>query len=368
MPQLSETGFRQADRSDDEPLKELMNVPMQTRGIWLSFEREPSFFNGQQIISTDPMTSVYELDGELAAAFSNGKRLCYINGELKSLGYACDMRISLKARGKKLMSVSYAELLKQLRSSEIDYTQNIVLKGNQAALVAVRSTKPVDATYVPLVPLHTLTLTGFRTKANHTSLVIREATQDDVAAMNQLAKRMGQFYQMLPHYDFSKLGTDDPYYLGLSITDFVLCFDDEQLVGLVGVWDQKMIKQTRVVKFDKKIALIRPFYNLIAPYFKLLPLPKSGECFDYRILHSLFCEPERLDVCDALIRKAHQKARLSGSDAVTFTLAETDPRFKLLSGYAGEKLVGMYGLYLAGDDPRGGFDPRLVHYAESGRI
>jgi hypothetical protein len=368
MTQVYETGFRKAEATDDESLKNLMNVPMQTRGIWLSFEREPSFFNGQQIIATDPMSVVYELDGELAAAFSNGKRPCYVNGELKNLGYACDMRISLKARGSKLMSVSYAELLRQLRSSELDYTQNIVLKGNQAALVAVRSNKPEDAPYVPIDPMHTLTLTGFRAKALNPHLSIRTATPEDVPAMNLLATRMGQFYQMLPHYDFSKLGTDDPYYLGLSITDFVLCFDDEQLVGLVGVWDQEQIKQTRVVKYDKKIALIRPFYNLIAPYFKLVPLPKSGECFNYRILHSLFCEPDRLDVCDALVREAFKKARLSGSDAVTFTLAQSDPRYTLMSGYAGEKLVGMYGLYLGGADPRPGFNPKLVHYAECGRI
>lgn len=371
---------REATLADDQALRDLIAVPMTTKGIQISFQREPSYFQASDIVYRHKLHVVIE-DTESqkhVACYSNGYRPCYVDRNVQNLRYAGDLRVDHNYRGKSLVKV-LAKHVKQTMH-EPNYSQMIIFDDNHAARAAIQTGKTGMPDYYDEGLIETLSLTDTGAKRKITAF-LQQVNQSDlqdihicvaeaehIAAMNQFITEMAEFYNFIPAYNFEELAQGHHYFSGIKLSDFSLYFKGEKLVGMFGLWDQHSIKQTKILHYSSVIGVFRPVYNLLTPITKGMRLPKIGDSIKYHVLHTLMCHPQDLALHHKMLEDACKKSKQQGVGVVSFTLSHKDPRYQLNQFYKGERLTGMHGFISYEGDPRPHFDKNLIPYLEVGRI
>ncbi len=372
---------RPATAADDQALLDLIGVPLTTRGVMLSFQRQPSYFNAAKVVySVNDHYVIEEIaTGKLVACCSNGYRPCYVNGEIKPLRYACDLRINPTYRGAYLMKMVGDYMGATMHDP--DYNHIIIFDDNVAAKKAVHTGRAGIPDYYEEGLIETLTLTGMKNRKalaqyiqNSQSsidlghLKVVTAQEQHVSLMNQFIAKMAGRYNFIPAYDFNDLIAKTDYYQGLNIDDFQLYFYQDQLVGMFGLWSQSGFKQTTILDYGHTVGVLRPFYNIWTRIAGGMKLPKKGNYFKYHVLHTLLCEPEQLGLHDRMLNDAYTMSKQRGVGVISYTLSHKDPRQKLNQFYQGELLTGIHGFLCNTHDPRVDMDVNRIPYLEVGRI
>lgn len=379
-PNQSSLIIREATLADDQALRALIAVPMTTKGVQISFQREPSYFKASDILYRHKLHVVIE-DTEHqknVACYSNGHRPCYVDKAIQNVRYASDLRVDPNYRGKSLVKV-LGRHVKQILH-EPDFSQMIIFNDNYAARAAIQTGKSGIPDYYDEGLIETLTLThlgnkrtikaflNHRTETEMSEMKSCQARPEHITAMNRFIAEMSQHYNFIPAYNFAELHAGHPYFSGLQLSDFQLYFQDGKLVGMFGLWDQHTIKQTKILHYSSAIGLIRPIYNVLTKVTKGMPLPKLGDSVRYHVLHSLLCHPQQLALHHSMLEDAQKISKQRGVGVVSFTLSHQDPRFQLNQFYKGERLTGMHGFISFQGDPRPKFNKHLIPYLEVGRI
>lgn len=371
---------REATLADDQALRALIAVPMTTKGVQISFQREPSYFKASDILYRHKLHVVIE-DTEHqknVACYSNGHRPCYVDKAVQNVRYASDLRVDPNYRGKSLVKVLGAHVKQTLH--EPDFSQMIIFNDNYAARAAIQTGKSGIPDYYDEGLIETLTLThlgnkrtikaflNHRTETERGEIKTCQARPEHITAMNRFIAEMSQHYNFIPAYNFAELHAGHPYFSGLQLSDFQLYFQNGKLVGMFGLWDQHTIKQTKILHYSPAIGLVRPIYNVLTKVTKGMPLPKLGDSVRYHVLHSLLCHPQQLALHHSMLEDAQKISKQRGVGVVSFTLSHQDPRFQLNQFYKGERLTGMHGFISFQGDPRSKFNKHLIPYLEVGRI
>lgn len=371
---------REATLADDQALRELIAVPMTTKGVQISFQREPSYFKASDILYRHKLHVVIEdtENQKNVACYSNGHRPCYVDKAVQNVRYASDLRVDPNYRGKSLVKILGAHVKQTLH--EPDFSQMIIFNDNYAARAAIQTGKTGIPDYYDEGLIETLTLTHLGTKRDIDAFLektkqteignihSRVAQPEDIPAMNAFIAAMAQHYNFIPAYNFEELQAGHHYFTGLHLSDFQLYFQNEKLVGMFGLWDQHSLKQTKILHYSPLIGVFRPVYNLLTKITKAMPLPKLGDSLKYHVLHSLLSHPQHLGLHHLMLVDAYQLSKQKGVGVVSFTLSHQDPRYQLNQFYKGERLTGMHGFISFAGDPRPNFDKNLIPYLEVGRI
>jgi len=371
---------REATLADDQALRELIAVPMTTKGVQISFQREPSYFKASDILYRHKLHVVIEdtENQKNVACYSNGHRPCYVDKAVQNVRYASDLRVDPNYRGKSLVKILGAHVKQTLH--EPDFSQMIIFNDNYAARAAIQTGKTGIPDYYDEGLIETLTLTHLGTKRDIDAFLektkqteignihSRVAQPEDIPAMNAFIAAMAQHYNFIPAYNFEELQAGHHYFTGLQLSDFQLYFQNEKLVGMFGLWDQHSLKQTKILHYSPLIGVFRPVYNLLTKITKAMPLPKLGDSLKYHVLHSLLSHPQHLGLHHLMLEDAYQLSKQKGVGIVSFTLSHQDPRYQLNPFYKGERLTGMHGFISFAGDPRPNFDKNLIPYLEVGRI
>ncbi|WP_043970678.1 MULTISPECIES: hypothetical protein [Acinetobacter] len=373
---------REATLADDQALRSLIAVPMTTKGVQISFQREPSYFKASDILYRHKLHVVIEdtENQKNVACYSNGHRPCYVDKTVQNLRYASDLRVDQNYRGKSLVKALGVHVKQTMH--EPNFSQMIIFDDNHAARAAIQTGKTGIPDYYDEGLIETLTLTHVGTKRKIKAFLEQNsqvqtkvgeiqsciARPEHISAMNGFIAEMSQYFNFIPAYNFEELLAEHHYFTGLKLSDFQLYFQNEKLVGMFGLWDQHSLKQTKILHYSSAIGVFRPVYNLLTKITKGMPLPKLGDSLKYHVLHTLLCHPEQLALHHLMLEDAQQWSKKRGVGVVSFTLSHQDPRFQLNQFYKGERLTGMHGFISFEGDPRPNFDKSLIPYLEVGRI
>ncbi|MCU4582202.1 hypothetical protein KTJ32_14495 [Acinetobacter gyllenbergii] len=373
---------REATSADDQALRELIAVPMTTKGVKISFQREPSYFKASDILYRHKLHVVIE-DTESqknVACYSNGHRPCYVDKTIQNVRYASDLRVDPNYRGKSLVKALGVHVKQTMHDP--NFSQMIIFDDNHAARAAIQTGKTGIPDYYDEGLIETLTLThlgakrkikAFLTQRTQAKTEISEikscvARAEHIKVMTRFIAEMSQYYNFIPAYNFEELLAGHHYFTGLQLSDFQLYFQDGKLVGMFGLWDQHALKQTKILHYSSAIGVLRPIYNLLTKVTKGMPLPKLGDSLRYHVLHTLLCHPQQLALHHLMLEDAQKLSKQRGVGVVSFTLSHQDPRYQLNQFYKGERLTGMHGFISFEADPRPKFDKNLIPYLEVGRI
>ena len=181
---------------------------------------------------------------------------------------------------------------------------------------------------------------------------------------------MKQYYNFLPAYDFHDLFTGEhPFWVGMHPQDFKLIFDsNQQVVGILGLWNQKSFKQTKVLEYSPSLKYLRPFYNVYAYLTQQIMLPQIGQSFDYLMSHSVLCEPSRLDVFAYQLYLLNVETKKSGKSSFCITLSDDDPRSVIAKQSRSHQMHATHTLHSFQNSPIGQFDRSKISYFEVGRL
>jgi hypothetical protein len=313
-------------RAEDNPaLQTLFGIPQPSSGLHMAFERAPDYFASAAVMYHRPELLIVtrRQDNTLAAAVNMGMRRMYLNGSAQDLRYGADMRISPDFQGGRVLLYVNRAVKDVVRDG---WYLSVILEENGRSRGSLEGGRAGLPDYRAIGSITTYTVTAQRHSGQGFLPLVRTATAADIPAMNRFVARMADHYQFLSCYDFNGLLTGDPFFQGLTLGDFLLVGEGDDLRGLVGVWNQKAFKQTRVIRYSRSLHWLRPLWNLWASWTGGMHLPPAGQSFDYLALHSPLTRPDDLPVFSALLQAAWAETRRRGSRAMTLTLADTDPR------------------------------------------
>lgn len=363
---MSTFEVRMAAESDDGIILNLIRQSPQPGRVVLNFEREPSFYYGARVTCDKPDVLVvfHKKTGDLAAVGNIGSRPIYVNGEEKDIRYAHDLRVATPYRGSLALVRMFREGKKKLMPNE--WLQTVILAENEASISTVGSGRAGLPTYYPHGDIVTsLIFSPPRFPLKH-AYTIRKASADDLPKMQSLLDEEGPKHQFFPSYKLKKIIEGSSYFRDIRISDYWLAFDGDTLVGMVGVWNQKGFKQTRLIQYPGGLAWARHLYNLWSRLFGGVHLPAAGGVINYRTLHSVITRGDKPEVLAALIEPIAHIARRERMALVCAFFAQ-DPMRAALKKFTVQKLMSKHYLVSYDDDPGKTLDDRMP-YIEVARL
>jgi len=359
--------IRPAQASDSAALMELIHQTPQEGKVHLNFERYPDFFHATHVTTTEPdvWIMIDHKNTKLAGSFSIGKREVYVAGQKRSTRYGNDLRIHKDYQGGRTllrMFKKYRELMQD------EWMQTVILEENKASINSVGSGRLGLPTYYQAGQFltHMVDLPKKQHSVTHHS--IRRASDNDRDTMQAFFDLHASGKEFYPCYDFSKIGSACPYYRGMKLSDFFLAYEDDLLVGISGVWDQKAFKQTRFVAYQGSMKILRYLNNLNSKLFGGLQLPRAGSLSNYLSLHSILCKENSVAIFTDLLRYILNSYQETQYEALIFGFDKRDPLHQACQGLKGHQLVSNHYLASYGADPAEDFDKSRLFYLEPCRL
>jgi len=330
-------------------------------------QRHPDYFATAAIQAEEPQVFIGEKlsTGKIGASFAAGKRLVFVDGEVKNVRYLSDLRIHPDFRNSTLLARGFRYLRNHVFTPG-EWAQTMVLDDNHAALDALTSGRAGLPRYQPAGDYNCyLVPTSQRTTSGSGQLNVRPATKHDLIGIQAFYDREAPRKAFSPVYRFEQLSKD--YYRDLKIKDFSLALQDNEVVGMAACWDQTAFKQTRVNSYSRTLGLLRPAYNLVASLSPaMVTLPSPGSYIKSAYAFAIHCRDDDPAILSALIGQLILTARDIGADYLVIGLDARSPLCEALHHWRKRLIHGKH--YLVGFDSTPMFKQPYGFYFECGRI
>jgi len=356
-----------AEEKDSDDLNELMRGVSQESNMWeVITERQPNFLDS--IMTLTPIPSVWigrlkETNQPVGCA-STGIRDVYVNGQIKSIRYASDIRIHNDHRGGELVSLIFMHGQSELKPKEMAQTH--IITENETSLAALAA-QYMYYEYGDF-HMHMIIYFGFRKPPIESKYSVRRALNSDVGAMQAFFDEQAPKKQFYPHYDFHKIGTNDPYYRDIKLEDYYLAFYKSELVGMSGLWDQKGFKQTRFKNYHKMLRFFRPLYNVYAKVFRAFQFPAEMKLLQSASLHTILTKDNDVEIFKVILREVFRGLKNGKYRAFSFGLSPEDPLNEAVNEYRRITYLGKHFLIRFDGDPRPDLDDSRILYLELSRL
>ncbi len=270
----------------DAEIRALLKLTVSS-DISLALEREPDYMYGTHIQCERPEVYLALVDGKVMAVCNVGFRRVWINGKIEWGRYLCDLRVH-PDKQKSMLFMRMGKFLTDLMRTDEFPAQTVIFSDNAPMIKLAEKSKrnnSVMASYHFVEHIENFIL-PYDKKASKKQLQgIRKANDSDIPRLQAFYDEIAKERSYMPYYDFSAL--HNPYFRDCNISDFLIAERDGAIIGLLGVWDLKGIKQTRVASYSNRFKLVRPFYNLYARLTNRVLLPKAGSVLRYLYLHTI---------------------------------------------------------------------------------
>lgn len=333
---MSSYCIRQACNQDSAGLLKLLAATAQQGSIRLTFERNPDYFYAAAVSSQRPEIWVMEKPGHgIIGTFSIGQRRVFINGQPASVRYGSDLRIHPDFQGGRTLYRLFGTYRQQMQN---EWMQTVILDENRASLSTVGSGRNTLPQYLP-AGMFTTWLISLRRKKNIADdPLTHPARTEDIAEMQAFFDREAASKQFYPCYDFSRIGSDDPYYRNIKISDFFILREHGEITALAGLWDQKDFKQTRISGYAPLLHHLRPFYNSLTWLTGHLALPTVNSLNHYQMLHSVVVKNNDPRRFARLLRTLRKTAQQRNALALACGFDSRDPLLKIVRRHPGHAL------------------------------
>ncbi len=359
--------LKRAEPVDNHDLCEVFaDTPMEG-AIWLNQDRRPDFFHGTAVQSERPEVFVLRKEEEpgLDAVFAVGRRRVFVNGQPQAIRYLSDLRIVSGHRGGSKLARGFQFLRSEVLKNG-EFAQTLVLSENEKALDILTSRRCGLPGYFPCGE-YDYFLIGLRhSPCPSPRLQVHRATPRDIPLMQEFFNREAPRKQFFPVYRFDELGTS-AYYRDVKLGNFFLAWAGDELVGLLGAWDQGDYKKILVRGYGGGLRWLRPWLNAFNLLRGGIELPAPGTLQRTLYLHCAVCRENDPSILTALLRAV--QCGFAGQDYhhAALGLDRHDPLREALAGCRTMNFAGRHFLVSFGADPRPNLDDK-VFYFEAARI
>lgn len=349
--------IRPARPDDNSAILALLESTPQQGAVSLNFERQPDYFRGALASCEEPDVWVAcpkDADDCVDGVYNVGWRRLWVNGQVEKVRYAHDLRIAPRCRNGLLLHRMFRQLRRQLAPGE--WMRTVILRDNEASLGSVASGRAGLPVYYPCGTIETsLIYTRRHDRRPPKGVTVRKAEPADLPAMQALLAEEGARKQFFPYLE------------SLDVSGFLVAWRGARLVGMLGFWDQKDIKQTRVLGYRGGLAWMRRIYNLHSQVRGGFRLPPPGGYLSYLTLHTTVVADNDPRWLHCLLDQA--VALFHGDyDALVCGFFSEDPLAEVPARYRRQRLYSDHFLVSYDGDPRPRLDARRLPYVDVARL
>ena len=303
--------------------------------IELAFLREPDYFRAARIAGPVVQTVVARVDGKIAAAGTRALRSTRLNGERVTAGYLSDLRLLEEHRGGTILARGYRFLRELHGNDRARIYSTVIVEDNRTALRTVAANRADLPSYTDMGRILTPMIHLRRPLEDLGGEIERGSRASLAAIVRKLNENSLQFAPVWTEDDF--LGGR---LAGFRIEDFYVLRHCGRMAGVMGVWDQRAIRQTVVLAYHGGLRWLRPLVNRLGGP----PLPPPGKALPYFFV--AFVSTDDVDAFRVLLRRVYNDAvgsgaaRQRGYSHLIAGLHERDPRARVLEEYRRTDFAG----------------------------
>lgn len=323
--------FRHAEPTDDPALQQLLRDNPMQGWVTLSLQRRPSYFASEDLIGSS--RTVIALDAgqnnQVMGMYSTTFMPFFYNGKVEEGGYLGELRVNKRYRNRlRILKHGFDSIhplnLPASAATSIWFTS--IASDNLKARRLLESKNRQLPKYTPAGELQTLAIS---TRQGSRPSMLQAANKEDIPAICEL------YNQQASQYNFATLL--DPSWMrrltdskGLSLTDFWVYKEDEEIQAAIAVWDQRSFKQVVVQGYRSPLKHLRPLVNLLAYLAGKPLLPREGSQLETVYL-SFFCySPKAEKHVVKLLREALHIAANKNADTALLGISADNPLLPLL--------------------------------------
>jgi hypothetical protein len=329
--------FDLATEKDDADLRRLLATNAMPGRITVTFEREPNYFVGCGTMGRfwQVLIGRHQPGGEIAAVLCRATRSRFVNGQVEEIGYLGQLRVDKSYRGQWVLLHG----LDALRTLHADgrvsaYLSAISDENAIARGILVDHPRSRFPTHHEVARIYTLGiilrrpwLPLFRRPA----VEVERSTPAQASEIVAFLRQHGPKRQFFPAYEEADFGGDTTR--GFCAQDFLIVRHRDQILGVLGLWDQSDYKQTVVQSYADSLRRLRPFYNLAARAVGVQPLPGIGQHIRSAYASFICVANDDTEVFGALLRQVYRLAADRGHAYLMIGLAERDPLLAVARRY-----------------------------------
>jgi hypothetical protein len=362
---MSKFDFALATPEDDAQLRQRMAEDWMEGNISVSFRREPNYFAGCQV-QGESFQVIKCTDRETGRIVGLGSRLtqtAFINGKPQHLGYLADLRAHPDYRRGTLLARGYRFLRQLHEANPIPLYYSMIVEGNAAALKNLLGARAGLPEYrdMGLILTPAIHLDLPKPEIKVAGVKFERGKREQLPEILRFVQKWQSQKQFAPRYLLEDFYT--PRLQGLRAEDFYLAIRGNQLVGTVAAWNQREFRQTHIEGYSPQLAVLRPFYNLLAKLTPLKPLPNPGEAVPYFYLAFVAVEDNNSEIFRGLLRALYRHRFADASHYFIAGLHANDPLAAILKEYrrieAAGRLFAIY--YLDGESLFNQLDGRVPY-------
>jgi len=324
---------RLATADDDSAIAALMeSVPM-PGAMRLVFGCRPSFFQALRVAGDRPLVCVAQDGGQLVAVGAVTCREVFLNGRIATLRYLSALRVAPQGRGSAALARGFACLRTALADWPGELTLTSILEENVAAQLVLTGARAGLPPYVPLGGCVTRVVAAGRaaqSRTPHDVEIVAGGDADEIAGFIATHGPSRNFYPVCRAEDLG--GREDSAFPGLTSDDILVARDRGGILGVMGCWDVRRFRQTRVAGYATWLGWARPWLNLGARFARrpLLPQPGATLGLAYGTLTLIRNNEPR--VFGGLLEATLDMARRRGLERLVVALAAGDPLGVVFNG------------------------------------
>lgn len=364
--------LRYAAPSDNDRLCELFRSIHLEAALDLTQERDPDFFSLLRMHGGAHETWVAEgPGGSVEGCGSLAVRPGWVSGEVRPVGYLCDLRGTPALRKGRVLPKAFRIALEWARARHgVESFYTVVIDSNalaRKALTEDREHRREQPIFRPMTPFN-MTSVQFVGKGRRPVRSVDFVRPTERAELVDFFRRQQELRLYGEVVDDGWLDRRLAAWPGLSLDRFVVAKSSGgRIVGCAAPYDSAPFKRTRVLGYHGSMKWLRALHDGMVTVRGGVKLPKPGECFRFEFMSHLEVgeDPSILSDLLAFVYRAHAASNLHFLSAMI-------PRGSALDGaFAGFMVtrtpMTVYGVALRGSEmsrfdfgtPRPGFEIAL---------
>jgi len=273
--------FQLAQAEHDFVIAKLLNENAIPGWIELSYKTTPRFhLSLHKNIFSSSVIGIHQTTNKIGGIATRSVHPSFLASKEANIGWLGQLRIDPEFRNRAHLLKSGFDAVKTFlhdRDKTPYYLASIIAE-NKIARRILEANLDGFPIFEPILNYHVKAFSTQQVWGNF-SKHIRVGSTSDMPRIIEFINSINKEFDFTPRL-ISKKGKDEisaGKFLGLSAEDFLIHLEDEQILGVVALWDQQKYRQLQVQGYSKLTPWVRSLINIFSPLTRLPKLPGIGE-------------------------------------------------------------------------------------------
>ncbi len=287
--------------NNNQSLLDFYSKPMSSNGkISLILDYSPDIWNALKVEGDTSEIFMVEdsRNNQIAGLAILSQKECFFHGKTKNVGYVSGLKVNEDYYGTIVIALLFKSFKEYCSKRNIKLWFYSVFNDNEKGLKLFgKSNKRLPI----FEPLETMQTYIFKRRYMHSpkgnnGIEISQGTENDIESIVEYIRKEGQSRAFLPAYTSSQILSGKGLLNGLSVSDIAIARDGNEIVGIMGLWNQSVFRRWKVMGYSSIINTFLPLVNIGTKVFGYPDLPAIYSNVEYKIFSLILIQNNNDDV------------------------------------------------------------------------